>query len=180
MTKEDKVELVNELSEKLSKTNYFYITDAGGMTVAETNAFRRACYEKGIEYKVVKNTLIKKALERQKGDYRELVEKALKGFSGIIFSPESASLPAKVLLDFRKKSAKKDDPKPLLKGAAIDATVFIGDNQLEALSTLKSKHELIGDIITLLQSPAKNVISALKGSGQKIAGIVKTLSEREK
>jgi large subunit ribosomal protein L10 len=179
MTREDKIELVNELSEKLSKTTFFYITDAGGMTVAETNAFRRACFEKGIEYKVVKNSLIKKALERQNADYSELSNKALKGFSGIMFSPESGNLPAKILLDFRSKAKKKDNPKPLLKGAAIDSSVFIGDEQLQALSALKSRNELIGDVIGLLQSPAKNVISALKSSGGKIAGIVKTLSERE-
>ncbi|GAB4343795.1 MAG: 50S ribosomal protein L10 [Flammeovirgaceae bacterium] len=179
MTREDKIELVNELSEKLSKTPFFYITDAGGMTVAETNAFRKACFEKGIEYKVVKNSLIKKALEKQKADYSELSNKALKGFSGIMFSPESSNLPAKVLIDFRKKTAKKDNPKPLLKGAAIESSVFIGDDQLQALSALKSKSELIGEIVGLLQSPAKNVISALKSSGGKIAGIVKTLSEKK-
>ena len=121
--------------------------------------------------KVAKNTLIKKALEAASGDYSELYV-ALKGSSSIMFC-KSASAPAKLIKQLRKAG-----DKPLLKAAYIDTAVFIGDNQLEPLANLKSKEELVGDIIALLQSPAKNVISGLKSGGNKIAGIVKTLQER--
>lgn len=178
MTREEKYEIVAELSEKLAKTDYFYITDASGMTVAQTNAFRRLCFEKGLEYRVVKNSLIKKALDTLPTDYSSFDSKVLKGFSGIIFSPESGNLPGKVLVEFRKKNPALQN-KPLLKGASIDAGLFIGDDQLDTLSKLKSKQELLGEIIGLLQSPAQNVIGALQSGGQTIAGVLKTLSEKE-
>jgi large subunit ribosomal protein L10 len=178
MTKEEKGKIIDELSQKFANNQFFYITDASGMTVAQVNAFRRACFENKIEYLVVKNTLIAKALETldTNTDFSEFNKKVLKGFSGIIFSPESGKVPAKVLKDFRKKI---DSQKPVLKGASIDYDLFIGEENLDTLLTLKSKHELIGEIIGLLQSPAKNVISALQGGGNKLAGILKTLSERE-
>lgn len=179
MTKEEKIDIVNELTERLKGTDYFYIADASGMTVAEVNNFRRACFDKGIEYTVYKNTLIKKALDNLDADYSDFDGTVLKGFSGVMFSQEVGNLPAKVLLDYRKKAGKKETPKPLLKGASIDTALFIGDNQLETLSKIKSKQELIGEIIGLLESPAKNVISALQSGGDTIAGIVKTLEERE-
>jgi large subunit ribosomal protein L10 len=176
MTREEKGVVIEELSKKFAETPYFYITDASGFSVEEINNFRRECYRAGMEYKVVKNSLIKKALENQKTDFSPFVDqKVLKGYSGIMFSPESSNKPAKILKDFRK-SSKKD--KPLLKGAYIDTDLFIGDNQLDVLANLKTKFELIGEVIGLLQSPAKNVISALKGQGGKIAGILKTLEER--
>lgn len=173
MNKEQKTAVIEELSEKLANTPYFYITDASGMSVAQTNNFRRKCFENGLEYKVYKNTLIEKALDRVDSDYSALYG-VLKGFSGVIFSPESGKLPAKMLKEFRKTSEK-----PLLKGAGIDSDVILGDSSLDMLANLKSKHEIIGDIIGLLQSPAKNVVSALQSSGQKLSGIVKTLSERQ-
>lgn len=174
MTREQKAQIIDELADKLASTSFFYITDAGGLSVADTNKFRRKCFDSGLEYKVYKNTLIQKAFDKLEGDYSGL-EGVLKGFSGIIFSPESGNSPAKVLKDFRKASAK-----PVLKGAWIDSDTFVGDENIDALSKLKSKNELIGEVIGLLQSPAKNVISGLQGSaGQKIAGILKTLSERE-
>ncbi len=176
MTKEEKTQLVGELGEKLSNTDFFYITDASGMTVAEINSFRRLCFEKGLEYKVVKNTLINKALESLSTDYTEFSESVLKGFSGIIFSPEAGNAPAKLLKEFRKKNGGE---KPLLKGASIDSDTFIGENQLDLLSSLKSKQELIGEIVGLLQSPAKNVVSALQSSGQTLSGLLKALEERE-
>ncbi|MEN7548254.1 50S ribosomal protein L10 [Rapidithrix thailandica] len=179
MTKEEKKQLVGKLSEKLSNTDYFYITDASGMTVAEINDFRSLCFEKGVEYRVVKNTLIQKALETLETDYTDFNNNVLKGFSGIMFSPEVGNLPAKILKEYRKKSGKKDDPRPLLKGASIDSDLFIGDENLDTLSNLKSKQELIGEIIGLLQSPAKNVVSALQSGGDTLAGLVKTLAERE-
>lgn len=175
MTREEKQQLVGELSDKLSNTDYFYVTDASGLTVAQINDFRRMCFEKGLEYRVVKNTLIGKALETLDADYAEFSESVLKGFSGIIFSPEVGNAPAKLLKDFHKKS---NLDKPSLKGASIDSDVFIGADNLDLLSKLKSKDELLGEIIGLLQSPAKNVISALQSGGQTISGLLKSLEER--
>lgn len=172
MTRDEKLLIIDELAEKLANTTNLYFTDASGLTVSQINGFRRKCFDKGVEYKVYKNTLVKKALERLDGDYSTL-DPVFKGYTGIVFSPESGNLPAKILLDFRGKNEK-----PILKGAWIDSAAFIGDSNLDALSKIKSKNELIGDVIGLLQSPAKNVISALKGQGGKIAGILKTLSER--
>ncbi|MFD3001221.1 50S ribosomal protein L10 [Pontibacter toksunensis] len=174
MTREEKEIIVNELSEKFANTNYFYITDASTMSVASINQFRRLCFDRGLEYKVYKNTLIQKALDTLDADTAAL-EDVLKGASGILFSTESGNAPAKLLKDFRKKG----NTLPLLKGAYIDAGLYIGDEQLDALTKIKSKDELIGDVISLLQSPAKNVISALQSSGGKLAGILKTLSEKE-
>ncbi len=174
MNKQEKGQLIEELTEKLSQTNHFYVADAGGLSVAQVNAFRKLCFDKGIEYKVVKNSLIQKALERQETDFSEMFG-SLKGFSGILFSPEVSNAPAKVIKDFRKKH---NSEKPLFKAAAIDTDVFVGESNLNFLSELKSKNELLGDVIGLLQSPAKNVISALQGGGHKIAGLVKALEER--
>jgi large subunit ribosomal protein L10 len=175
MTREEKAAIIEELSSKLQKNNYFYITDASGMSVAETNDFRRACFNKGIEYKVYKNTLIEKALESIEGD-NDLSELkgTLKGFSGIMFAEEIGNAPAKVL-----KEVRKDADKPLLKGAYIDSDVFVGDDQIDALAKLKSKHELIGEVVGLLQSPVKNVLGALQSGGHTISGLLKALSEKE-
>jgi large subunit ribosomal protein L10 len=142
------------------------------MTVEVINNLRRKCFQSNIKLKVVKNTLLEKAMERVEGiDYGQLKE-VLAGPTSILFA-EVGNVPAKIIQEFRKKS-----DRPVLKGAFIEEAVFIGDNQLEALANLKSKNELIGDIVGLLQSPAKNVVSALKGQGGKIAGILKTLEER--
>jgi large subunit ribosomal protein L10 len=178
MTRDEKKVIIDGLTEKFKENPFFYITDASGFSVAQINAFRRTCYDKGVEYKVYKNTLIKKALENLDADYSKLSEEALKGFSGIIFSKETSNLPAKVLLDFRKKLGKKE-VRPLFKGAGIDSDVFIGEANLEVLSTLKSKQELLGDLIGLLQSPAKNLVSALLSGQNNITGVLKTLAERE-
>jgi large subunit ribosomal protein L10 len=178
MTRDEKKVIIDGLTEKFKENPFFYITDASGFSVAQINAFRRTCYDKGVEYKVYKNTLIKKALENLDADYSKLSEEALKGFSGIIFSKETSNLPAKVLLDFRKKLGKKE-VRPLFKGAGIDSDVFIGESNLEVLSTLKSKQELLGDLIGLLQSPAKNLVSALLSGQNNITGVLKTLAERE-
>ena len=179
MTRDEKKVIIDGLTEKFKENPFFYITDASGFSVAQINAFRRTCYDRGVEYKVYKNTLIKKALENLDSDYSKLSEEALKGFSGIIFSKETSNLPAKVLLDFRKKLGKKE-VRPLFKGAGIDSDVFIGEANLEVLSTLKSKNELLGDLIGLLQSPAKNLVSALLSGQNNITGVLKTLAEREK
>jgi len=172
MIKEDKSKIIENLSQKFAEFNNFYITDASGLTVEQINSFRKLCYKNGIEYKVVKNSLIKKALATLSTDYTSFDQKVLKGFSGILFS-NTGNAPAKLLKQFRK-----DGEKPAFKGASINTDLFIGEDQLDVLSNLKSKNELIGEIIGLLQSPAKNVISGLQSGGHKLSGIVKTLSER--
>ncbi|MEQ8238643.1 MAG: 50S ribosomal protein L10 [Cyclobacteriaceae bacterium] len=175
MTREEKAQLIAGLADKLQSTDHFYITDSSGLSVAQVNQFRESCYNQDVEYKVVKNTIIKKALERLDADYSGL-NSVLKGFSGLMFVNENANVPAKVIKDFKKKNKLG---KPNFKAASIDSDLFIGEEQLEILSNLKSKQELIGEVINLLQSPAKNVIGALQSGGHKLAGIVKTLSERE-
>ena len=176
MTREDKGVLIDELTEQLRNTDFFYVADTGGLSVAQINEFREMCFKRGIEYRIVKNTLIKKALDQLDTDYSSFDE-VLKGVSGIMFSPEVSNAPAKVIKEFRKKDKKLT--KPELKGASIDSALFIGSQHLDTLSELKSKTELIGEIIGLLQSPAKNVLGALKSGKHTIAGLVKTLSERE-
>ncbi len=175
MTREDKAQLIAELTEKLQQTQHFYITDTSGLSVAEINKFRAACYSKGVEYKVVKNTLIKKALENLETDYSPMHD-ALKGFSGIMFINENAKVPAQLIKDYQKTDPLK---RPAFKAASIDTDIFAGSEHLDMLTKIKSKEELLGEVINLLQSPAKNVIGALQSGGSKLAGIVKTLSERE-
>ena len=175
MTREEKAKVIEELSEKFANNAHFYITDASGFTVAEVNQMRRMCFKSGVEYRVYKNTLIRKALERQEGtDFSPLFD-VLHGFSGVMFSKETGNLPAKVIREFRTKM----EGKPVLKGASIDTSIYIGDENLTMLSELKSKNELIGDVIALLQSPAKNVISALQSGKHTVAGLLKALEERE-
>lgn len=174
MTKDEKLQLVQELTEKFKNFPNFYIADAGGMTVAQINNLRRLCFESDITMTTVKNTLIRKALEQLDGDYSEVYDSLKKSSSIFFATQDNPSVPAKVIKDFRKKGEK-----PALKVAVIDTAVFLGDSQLSVLVDLKSKSELIGEIVGLLQSPAKNVVSALKSGGGKLAGILKTLSERE-
>lgn len=171
MKREEKNQIIEELAGVLSSQNNFYIADIASLNSENTSKLRRLCFSKGVKMSVAKNSLIKKALEKLGETYIPMTS-ALKGSSAIMYST-SANAPAKVIKEFRKG---KD--KPTLKGAWIDTAVFLGDNQLDALVSLKSKEELIGDIISLLQSPAKNVISALQSGGNKLAGIVKTLEER--
>ena len=147
------------------------MADIDGLDAETSSNLRRSCFKDNVQLEVVKNTLLRKALEKAEGEYTELYD-TLKGSTSIMFSTVGNS-PAKIIKDFRKKSER-----PLLKGAFIEEAIFIGDEHLDALVAIKSKEELLGDIITLLQSPAKNVISALQSSGGKIAGIVKTLSEK--
>ena len=172
MTKEEKAKYIDDLTAELTQAGVFYLADTSELTVEVINNLRRKCFQSGVTLKVVKNTLLHKAMERVEGiDYGQLSE-VLAGPTSIMFA-EVGNVPAKIIQEFRKKSAK-----PILKGAFIGEAIFIGDNQLETLSNIKSKDELLGEIIGLLQSPAKNVISALKGQGGKIAGILKTLEER--
>ena len=173
MKKEEKNIIIDDLAGMLQKYPTVYITDTSSLTVAKTSQLRRLCFNKGVKMLVAKNKLIRKAMERTNNEAYEPLYVSLKGTSAILFS-EASNAPAKLIKEFRKSGSDK----PLLKGAYIDMSVFLGDNQLDTLAALKSKNELIGDIIGLLQSPARNVISALQSSGGKLAGIVKTLSER--
>lgn len=172
MTREEKSQVIETLTAQLSDNANIYLADISGLNAGNTSNLRRACFKAGVQLAVVKNTLLKKAMESSDKDFGELTG-ILKGNTSLMFS-ETGNAPAKVIKEFRKKS-----DKPLLKGAYIQESIYIGDNQLDSLAELKSKDELIGEIIGLLQSPAKNVVSALKSSGGKLAGIVKTLSEKE-
>lgn len=173
MNKEQKNQEIEGLVEELNNNEIFYIADTSTLNAAATSQLRRECFKAGIKLRVVKNTLLKKAMERVEGkDYSSLFE-ALNGPTAVMYS-EVGNAPARLIKEFRKKYEK-----PELKAAFIQDDCYVGDNQLDALVALKSKEELIGDIIGLLQSPAKNVISALQGNaGQKIAGLVKALEER--
>ena len=172
MTREEKSLVIDNLTAQLAENNVIYVTDLTGLDAQQTSALRRACFKADIKLAVVKNTLLAKAMESSDKEFGELPH-ILKGNSALMYA-EVGNAPAKLIKEFSKKS-----DKPVLKGAYIDSAVFVGDNQLDALAAIKSKNEIIGDIIGLLQSPAKNVISALKSSGGKLAGIIKTLSEKE-
>ncbi|PZD78078.1 50S ribosomal protein L10 [Mesonia sp. K7] len=172
MTREEKSQVIKDLTAQLTDTSTVYIADIAGLDAGATSNLRRACYKANVKLSVVKNTLLAKAMEATEKDFGDLPS-ILKGNTSILIS-ETGNAPAKVIKEFRKKSEK-----PILKGAFIDEAIFVGDEYLEALSNIKSKEEVIGDIIGLLQSPAKNVVSALKSGGGKLAGILKTLSEKE-
>lgn len=172
MTKEEKAKYVDELAEQLANNNVIYLTDTAELTVEAVNGLRRKAFNANVSMRVVKNTLLEKAMDRvEDKDFGDLRD-TLKGATSIMFA-EVGNAPAKLIKDVRKKL-----DKPVLKGAWIDEGVYIGDDQLGTLADIKSKEELIGEIIGLLQSPAKNVVSGLKGAGGKIAGILKTLEER--
>lgn len=174
MTRAEKTQLIEDLSVQLNDSEYFYVTDSSALTVEQVNNLRRQLYEQGIQMKVVKNTLMRKALDTlpEEKNVSGLYD-ALTGPTSILFT-EVANAPAKILKEFRKTH-----DKPVLKAAYIDSDVFIGDDQIGPLSELKSKEDLLGDVIALLQSPAKNVLSALQSGSQTLAGLVKALEERE-
>ena len=171
MNKEEKVIAVEELKGQLADYKSIYLTDIAGLNALETSKLRRECFNSNVKLSVVKNTFLERAMSESENDFGELKE-LLKGNTTIMLSTIGNS-PAKVIKKFRK-----DGDKPILKGAFVDEAIYIGDEHIDALFNLKSKEEVIGEIITLLQSPAKNVISALKSSSGKIAGLVKTLSEK--
>ncbi|MBL4753063.1 MAG: 50S ribosomal protein L10 [Flavobacteriales bacterium] len=171
MTRQEKDQFIDSIAEQLDANKNLYLADVSGMTVGASNDLRRLCFKKGVQLRVVKNTLLKKAMEKVEGNYEESYD-ILVGNTALMFS-ESGSLPAKVIKEFRKKS-----DKPLLKGAYVEESFYVGDDQVDALAAIKSKDELIGEIIGLLQSPAKNVISALQSGGSNLSGILKTLAER--
>jgi large subunit ribosomal protein L10 len=172
MTREEKSQVIEVLTAELADNANIYLADISGLNADTTSNLRRACFKANIKLAVVKNTLLEKAMEASDRDFGNL-SSVLKGNTSVMYS-ETGNAPAKVIKAFRKKS-----DKPLLKGAFIEEAVYIGDNQLDMLVDIKSKEELLGEIIGLLQSPAKNVVSALKSSGGKLAGIIKTLSEKE-
>ena len=172
MTREEKSKVIEALTVELAENSNLYLTDISGLNAGTTSDLRRACFKANIKLAVVKNTLLEKAMEASDKDFGDLPN-TLKGNTSVMYS-ETGNAPAKVIKAFRKKSEK-----PFLKGAFIEQAVYIGDDQLDMLVDIKSKEELIGEIIGLLQSPAKNVVSALQSSGGKLSGILKTLSQKE-
>lgn len=171
MTREEKNLAIDNLTEVLKGAEVLYVADIAGLNAEQSSSLRRLCFKNEVKINVVKNTLLKKAMERSEKNFEDLFP-TLKGNTTIMVS-ETANAPAKLIKEFRKKAEK-----PFLKGAYIQESIYVGDDQLEALATLKSKEELIGEVITLLQSPAKNVISALQSGKNKLGGLMKALEER--
>lgn len=171
MTRKEKATVIEDLTAKLGDSPTIYLADISGLDAATTSALRRACFKANIKLSVVKNTLLAKAMQASDKEFGELPE-VLKGNTSLMFA-EAGNAPAKLIKSFRKKA-----DKPLLKGAFIEEAIYVGDDKLDALISIKSREEMIGEIIGLLQSPAKNIISGLKSGGGKLAGILKTLSEK--
>jgi large subunit ribosomal protein L10 len=172
MTREEKSQVIQDLTGKLTDNPVIYLADISGLNAADTSNLRRACFKANVKLAVVKNTLLAKAMESSDKDFGELPS-VLKGNTSLMMA-ETGNAPAKVIKAFRKGKQEK----PILKGAYVEEAVYVGDDQLDNLVNIKSKEEVIGDIIGLLQSPAKNVISALQSGGGKIHGILQTLSEK--
>lgn len=172
MTRQEKEEIVKSLSAKLNENSIFYLADISDLDAESSTKLRKLAYKREVSLNVVKNTLLRKALESAEGSYEEFYE-VLKGNTSIMFA-EVGNAPAKLIKEFRKSS-----DRPILKGAYIEEAIYLGDDKVEALTQIKSKEELIADVIAILQSPAKNVVSALQSSGNTISGLVKALSERE-
>jgi large subunit ribosomal protein L10 len=172
MKREDKDRIISNLTESINHSKHFYLTDTSELNAESTSQLRRKCFEQDIKLLVVKNTLLRKALEKCSENFEELYE-VLKNSTSIMFS-EKGNVPARLIKEFRKTL-----DRPLLKAAYVEESFYIGDDQLDALARIKTKEEVIGDVILLLRSPAQNLLSALLSSKQKLAGIVKTLSEKE-
>jgi len=172
MRLEEKNVIINGLKEQISKYNHFYLADISELNAMDTSALRRMCFEREVELVVVKNTLLRKALEKFEGVYDELFP-ILNNSTSVMFCNNS-NTPAKLIKDFRRS---KD--KPILKGAYVEESVYLGDDKLDLLLKLKSKEELIADVILLLRAPVTNLLSALQSGGNKLAGVVKALAERE-
>ncbi len=172
MKREEKNVVIENLAEQLKEYSHFYLADITALNAADTSDLRRKCFENDIKLVVVKNTLLKKALEKSDANFEEL-SPVLEGAPSVMFT-NSGNVPAKVIKEFRKKH-----DKPILKGAYVQESIYVGDNMLDALVAIKTKEELIGDIIMLLQSPAKNVVSALQSGANTIHGVLETLSKRE-
>lgn len=172
MIKEDKDKIIQDLTVRLQNFSHFYLADISDLNASDTSNLRRKCFDKQIELVVVKNTLLRKAMESFEGKYSELFD-VLQGGTSVMFT-NAASEPAKLIKEFRKTNKK-----PLLKGAFVEESVYIGDNQVDKLVAIKSKEQLIGDIILMLQSPLNNVMSSLQSGKNILAGVVKTLSEKK-
>lgn len=172
MKKEDKSLVISNIVDTLKEYSCFYVTETAGLNAEKTAALRKACFKADVKLLVVKNTLLKQALEQLDGDYSELYP-TLKGSSSLMCS-NVGNAPAKLI----KSVVKKDDTLPRLKAAYVEETVYVGADQLETLANIKSKNELIADVVALLQSPAKNVVSALTSGGTKLHGILETLSNK--
>jgi large subunit ribosomal protein L10 len=172
MRREEKDVIIEDLAKRLNDTKHFYLTDISELNAEQTSNLRRKCFEKEISLLVVKNTLLRKAMEKSEGDFDDLYD-ILKDSTSIMFC-ETGNTPAKLIKEMRKTLER-----PLIKAAFVEESIYIGDDQLEALSNIKSKDELLGDLLMLLQSPATNLVSALASSGNKMAGALKTLSEKE-
>ena len=172
MRREEKTAIIDSLAEKFREYSHFYLTDTAQLNAEVTSALRRKCFENDIKLVVVKNTLLKRALEQSGVNFEELYP-VLKGTTSIMFA-NAGNVPAKLIKEFRKQH-----DKPVLKAAYVQESIYLGDNMLDALVSIKTKQELIGDIILLLQSPAKNVISALQSGGNKLHGVLETLSKKE-
>jgi large subunit ribosomal protein L10 len=173
MKREEKNVIIKELTEKLNRFDHFYLTDIVDLDATETSSLRRMCFDRSINLVMVKNTLLKKAFEQSEKNFEDLYD-LLKDSTSIMFS-ENANIPAKLIKEFRRKH-----DRPVLKAAFVEESFYFGDDQVDVLSQLKSREELIGDIIMILQSPANNVMSALQSGSRILAGVVKTLSEKEK
>jgi len=172
MRREEKDVIIENLAGRLNDTRHFYLTDISSLNAEETSNLRRKCFEKEVNLLVVKNTLLRKAMEKSDGDFNDLYD-VLKDSTSIMFC-ETGNIPAKLIKEFRKTM-----DRPILKAAFVEESIYVGDDQLDVLSNIKSKDELLGDLLALLQSPAKNLVSALASSGSKMAGALKTLSEKE-
>jgi len=171
MKREDKKVIIDQLTEEINQAKHFYIADIGGLDAGDTVALRRVCFKEDVKLLVVKNTLLKKALERAKGDYEELYP-ILNGPTSVMIT-DTGNKPAKMIKSFRK-----NHNKPELKGAYVEDCVYVGQNLVEQLIAVKSREELIADVVALLQSPMRNVLSQLYSGKQILAGVVKTLSDR--
>jgi large subunit ribosomal protein L10 len=172
MRREEKEVIIDNLAQRLDETKHFYLTDISSLNAEQTSNLRRKCFEKEVSLLVVKNTLLRQAMEKSEGDFNDLYD-LLKDSTSIMFC-ETGNIPAKLIKEFRKTMEK-----PLLKAAFVEESIYIGDDQLEALSNIKSKDELLGDLLMLLQSPATNLVSAIASSSSKMAGALLTLSEKE-
>ena len=175
MRKEDKQIAIAKIADTIKSYSCFYLVETAGLNAEKTSDLRRACFNADIELMVVKNTLLKKALETLEGDYSELYG-SMKGATSLMCS-NVGNAPAKLIKDVLKKE--KDATLPALKAAYVEETVYVGADQLDTLASIKSKNELIADVVALLQSPAKNVVSALTSGGNKLHGILETLSNKE-
>eukprot|EP01155_Anaeramoeba_flamelloides_P008444 Anaeramoba_flamelloidesa123_25.p2 GENE.a123_25~~a123_25.p2 ORF type:complete len:174 (+),score=31.16 a123_25:708-1229(+) len=172
MRREEKEAIIENIAEQISANNHFYLTDIGGLNAEDTSNLRRQCHKNGIKLVVAKNTLLKKALEKSEGEYEELYS-ALAGPTSVMFT-DQGNAPAKLIKEFRK-----DNDKPILKAAYVEESVYVGEDQLDALVAVKSRDELIGDIVILLQSPTKNVISSLQSGANTLHGVLETLAKKE-